>query len=313
MYSLIAQTLKDIEIIVVDDKGTDNSVQVVRDIQAAHPECCIRLVEMPYNSKAGLARNAGIDNAKGEYVAFIDSDDVVEPNMFESLYMAAARDNSDICLSDAVKEYQNEKKRIISHPEVEPGIITREKRTILLIHYVTAMWTTIYKRSFLNENDIRFTKEKYEDSFFVPLVFIYAQNFSYVKYPFYHYIVRENSICTTVDDTKYQQKVLLFDNLLELLKDRDLYVNFKQELDYIYIKKAYLVPLFNYVLNSTSPKKSTFIALRLHILKVIPDYMNNVFYKKSLSARLIDSVFQKFPKLGIRIVRTYSKWTKELF
>lgn len=311
--SILAQTMKEIEIIVVDDRGTDGSVEVVRGMMAAPGGECIHLVSLEKNSRAGIARNTGLAHARGEFVIFIDSDDEIVPEMFETMYAKAVEEGSDVCLCDAAKILPDGKVLCLGHPADSAGEVTREKRAYLLTNYVTAMWTMLLRRSFLLDNEIYFTPEKYEDSFFVPLVFLYAGKVSYVKEPFYRYFVRDNSICTTVDDTKYKQKVSLFDNLLSVLKQRGLYEPYREELDYVYLKKAYLVPTFNYVLNSLRPSKKVIRSIRAHMEEIIPGGTSNSYFRHDARARLMDGLFKKAPALGIRAVRLYSKASKDLF
>jgi len=308
IHSLLDQTLQEIEIIAVDDRGTDQSMDIVRKIQVSHPRgSIIKIVQMPQNSRAGMARNAGIDHAQGTYIGFVDSDDWVESDMFEELYNTAIKEDSDVCFSNAVKEYPNGKTSILSHPQVEPGVFTHEKKIKMLSKYTTAFWTAVYKRSFWNDNNIRFPKEKYEDSFIAPLVIIYAQKFSYIQKSFYHYVIRENSICTTVDDTKYQHKIQLFNKLVSTLKDRNLYEKFKNEIDYIYIKKAYLIALLNYVVNSEKPQIKTISSIHSEVNRIIPNYRNNKYYKKKVTIRIIDLLFNFSPKIAIKLCKLYSK------
>ena len=311
--SILAQTMREIEIIVVDDRGTDHSVDVVREMMAAPGGERIRLVSLEKNSRAGIARNTGLSHAKGEYVIFIDSDDEIVPEMFEKMYARAVQDGSDVCLCDAAKILPDGKVLCLGHPADAAGEVTEKKRKYLLTSYVTAMWTMLCRRSFLLDHAIYFTPEKYEDSFFVPLVYLYAGRISYIKEPYYRYYVRDNSICTTVDDTKYKQKVSLFDNLLSVIRQRGLYERYREELDYVYLKKAYLVPTFNYVLNSTCPSKAVIRSIRTHMEEVIPGGTSNSYFCRDPKARLIEFLLRKFPTLGIRAVHLYSKASKDLF
>ena len=314
IHSLLNQTLQELEIIAVDDRGADQSMDIVRKIQASHPRgSIIKIVQMSQNSRAGMARNAGVDHAQGTFLGFVDSDDWVEPDMFEVLYNTAVKEDSDVCYSNAIKEYPNGKTSILSHPQVEAGVLTPEKKSRMLVEYKTAFWTAIYKRSLWNENDIRFPKEKYEDSFIAPLVLIYAHKFSYVKKSFYHYVIRENSICTTVDDTKYQHKIQLFNKLVSMLKDRNLYEKFKNEIDFIYIKKAYLIALLNYVVNSEKPQIKTIKSIQDEVNRIVPNYRNNKYYKKNFTVRIIDLLFCYSPKIAIMLCELYPKKRIELF
>lgn len=314
LQSVLAQTLQDIEVLVVDDKGTDHSVQRVQQLAANHPRGHqIRLIEMPQNSRAGMARNAGIEQAQGDYIAFVDSDDRIAPDMLERLYQLAEANGSDVSMCDALKVFPDGTSLVMKHPNLSYGRIDEKTRCSLLTAYTTAMWTMLCRRSFLNDNAIRFSREKYEDSYFVPQVFLFAKILSYEQAPLYHYIVREASICTTIDDTKYQQKVELFDKLFLLLKEKSVYESYREELEFVYIKKGYLTPLFNYVLNSTSPKKATISSIRRHAEEQLPLMRKNCYYRRSMKVRLSETLFRLFPLLAVRLLKRHSKKTRDLF
>ena len=312
IQSILSQTMKEIEVIVVNDCSTDGSEAVVRDMMDKDDSGRIRLITLEKNSRAGIARNTGLKQAKGDYVIFIDSDDEVTSDMFEAMYSQAVADGSDVCLCDAAKVFPDGKERTISHVDGIDGEVDTEKRKFLLTSYITTMWM-LSRRSFLLDNDIYFTPEKYEDSFFVPLVYLYVSKVSYVRKPFYRYFVRTTSISHTTDDTKYTQKVSLFDNLFRVVRERSLYEPYKDELDYVYLKKAYLVPTFNYLLNSTRPSRATIRAIRSHMEEMIPGGTDNPYFKKDTRARLMDWLLRHAPGLSRSVVRGYSKMKSDQF
>ena len=106
IMSLLNQTLKDIEILVIDDCGSDNSVQVVNKLKQKHDEAdIIKIVSMPVNSGAAASRNYGLQIATGEYVGFMDADDWCNDAMFEQLYTQAKQHNADWSFCNAIKEF----------------------------------------------------------------------------------------------------------------------------------------------------------------------------------------------------------------
>ena len=96
--SLLNQTLTDIEIICVNDGSIDNSLKLLKQYQAQDNR--IIIVDKK-NGGLPSARNAGLDRARGEYVGFVDSDDYVEPSMFETLYKTAKKENSEVVICGA--------------------------------------------------------------------------------------------------------------------------------------------------------------------------------------------------------------------
>ena len=95
LNSLVAQELEDYEIIAIDDKSTDHSLEVLRSYESRYPEK-IHVIASPENKRQGGAKNLGLDAAKGEYITFIDDDDTAEPDMLEFLYGLAKEAGADV-------------------------------------------------------------------------------------------------------------------------------------------------------------------------------------------------------------------------
>jgi len=313
--SLLTQTLPDIEIIVVDDKGPDRSMDVVRQIKETHPRGqAITLLEMGHNSGAAAARNYGLQNAHGEYVAFVDSDDWCEPNMYESLYSKAKDDDCDWCYGHAIKEYPDGRKTTLKQPEMPSGILTPEIRKEMLSRFVACFWTSIYKRDFLVRNQILFPPYRFsEDSFFVWMVVMHAQRFAVVNKTFYHYIVQPNSVSNLYDGTKHQQKIDVFTLLIHRLKEEHLYTPYQMELDYLYIKKGFFIPLSICAINTRSHLSKQLAPIFHSINNLIPDYTRNPYFKKNLPIRFLVTLAKHFPSLFRMAMRLYSKDRKEMF
>ena len=97
LASLVAQTMDDIEVLLVDDHGRDDSMEVAQQFIEAHPSGkTFRMLATLHNMGPGAARNVGISAAQGEYIGFVDSDDVVAPDFCEQLYNAAKQHDADM-------------------------------------------------------------------------------------------------------------------------------------------------------------------------------------------------------------------------
>ena len=114
LNSLVNQTLRDIEIICVNDGSTDNSMITVRKF--ANNDFRIKIIEQE-NKKQGAARNAGMRIATGEYISFVDSDDWVDLDFYEKLYNAAKNHNFDIALGTNVRVKKNSNKKRLNITE----------------------------------------------------------------------------------------------------------------------------------------------------------------------------------------------------
>ena len=309
--SLLDQTLQEMEFIYVDDHGPDNSIELVQNMIANHPRKEQFVFLKPeHNVGAGMARNFAIPQAKGEYIAFVDSDDWVEPTMFEELYNEAVRQGgSDLCYCQAAKDYlDGQPTEILKNPDIEAGELTDEKRRYFLTHYVSLFWTFIYRREMLMQNDIRYPSSRSaDDSFFVTSSLLLAGSSAHVDKPFYHYLIRPGSVCTTKDSTKYQKRLETFRSLMAFLKEKGAYDRFKNEIDFIYIKKGYFTSVFNYVYNSLEPKKETIHEIRREMTVQVPDFASNPYFKGKTSLRLLDWMLHCCTGLALKVIPVYIK------
>ena len=108
MQSLISQTLKNIEIIIVNDGSTDGSQKIIDHY--ARKDGRIKTIQQD-NQGLGAVRNKGIEAASGEYLAFIDSDDWIEPDYCQSMYEKAKDEDADLVICDYAVEIQDTEKR----------------------------------------------------------------------------------------------------------------------------------------------------------------------------------------------------------
>ena len=99
--SALNQTLKNVEVIIVDDRSTDNSLQLCRELYGSNER--VRIVQQPVNHGPGAARNTGIREAHGEYIAFLDSDDEMLPEHLQCMFTAAKEHDADVIHNDCLR------------------------------------------------------------------------------------------------------------------------------------------------------------------------------------------------------------------
>ena len=206
LKSITKQTLKDIEIICVNDGTTDNSMRIVN--KYAKKDSRIKIINQK-NSGQGKARNNGIKKAKGKYTYFIDSDDSLKPNALELLYNKLENDNLDTLFFDAESIYENDKlkkekniydeyyKRKFDYSSVYTG---QElfKEFDKNGEYRTSPCLQINKTSFLKDNNIVFLEGIiHEDEYFTLMVCLLAKRASHLKKSLYIRLVRPESVMTS--------------------------------------------------------------------------------------------------------------------
>ncbi len=200
--SLLNQSYKDFEILLVNDGSTDNSEALCKTLAQEHD--CIRYFSKE-NGGAASARNLGLDNAKGDYVAFVDADDTVEENFLQALYTSAEENNADIVMCDYIK-HTGDRKFPFSQP-IRVGTYTREqiKKELLpcLIMFENLEFpptisncVCLFKRSLLESNNIRYPDVRLcEDSFFGSVALYNAKYFVYLKgQNLYNYLYYPTSV-----------------------------------------------------------------------------------------------------------------------
>lgn len=191
--SLLEQTLQEIEIILVDDGATDRSSEIC-DIYALKDH----RIKVIHKINGGLsdARNVGIEVAQGEYITFLDSDDWVEPNLYEYLYSLAKKEDADIAQCDYIEVYA-EDIQIDFRQHIKETIHTGAEALGLLFgeEYVktVVVWNKLYRRILFEE--IRFPKGKvHEDEFTTYKVIHKANKLVNSNIPMVYYRQREGSI-----------------------------------------------------------------------------------------------------------------------
>lgn len=204
--SIAKQTLQEWQLILVDDGSKDGSFSIASAFEAKYPDQVV-LVSMEANGGPGKARNVALQYAKGEYIGFVDADDMVTEHMYELLYQEAMsyRDaaGQHYDLVDTGFYNQGNDTAILFTADNLTGKLDAKKRSTLIASggYI---WSKIYKRAFLQENGIQFREEYVlEDMDFMVEVFAKASSIGNVKQILYLYRDTASSLSKTVEVEKY--------------------------------------------------------------------------------------------------------------
>lgn len=228
--SLLAQTLQEIEIILVDDASTDSSRELMDDYRSRHSEK-IRCLYLDENIRQGGARNRGMDIAQGEYIAFVDSDDFIEPGMCEMLYTAAA--GADMCGADywIDRDGQLQDVRLNYGDGTE---MTTEKKEIFFSG-CGYFWSRIYRRDLLEKHALRFPENVYyEDAYVNFMTALYAKTCVKASGQYYHYYQSPDSTVRK-NGTHQYERIAIPSLIMGDCKERDIYIINKDLIDYKYI------------------------------------------------------------------------------
>lgn len=208
--SVINQTYKDLEIICVNDCSPDNSAQIL--LEYAQRDTRIKIVNREKNGGVSAARNTGLDEAKGEYVYFIDSDDWIDLDYIEKMVSAITFSKTDVVVNtNVIQEFENKpsKKLVFGDLEIEENAFVDADNAINNIMW--ASWAQLWDRKFLVKNDLGFLEGHiYEDMHFSPVAYSYMDKIYAIAASAYHYRIRENSLCRQNEDDYSVKEKLLF-------------------------------------------------------------------------------------------------------
>ncbi len=191
--SVVGQTLREIEIIVINDGSTDGSPEIIRDFAGKDPR--IQVIDKP-NSGYGSSMNIGLDRARGQYVAIVESDDFIDPDMLAALYRLSRNGTVDVVKANFFNYYEEPGKPVALFPDRDREMIPdsgkpftlRENGQISWGH--PSVWSAIYRRVFLEENRIRFKEEKgggWVDNPFFYETISKASGIMWTRTPYYYY------------------------------------------------------------------------------------------------------------------------------
>lgn len=224
--TLVNQTLDDIEIIIVNDGSKDKSKEIIKKYEIKNSQK-IKYYEKE-NGGLSDARNYGMKYANGEYIAFLDSDDYVELDMYEKMYEIAKKENSDMVECNFIWEYPNKTRDDIGE------IYNNKKEMIEKIRVVA--WNKLIKKEIVEKSKVSFPVGfRYEDVEFTYKLIPYLNKVSFIKKPLVHYIQRENSI-SNMQNEKTKEIFEVLDNVLRFYKENNFYEEYKNELEYVYTR-----------------------------------------------------------------------------
>ncbi|MFP7322309.1 glycosyltransferase family 2 protein [Bacillus spizizenii] len=233
LESLRNQTLNNIEIIIVNDGSADDSPEIAEEY--AKNDHRFRVFHQE-NQGLGAVRNKGIDAARGEFIAFIDSDDWIEPDYCERM-LQAADDKTDLVICNYAAEFEDTGKTMISD-------ITETYQNQPKEQYIKALfegkvrgfsWNKLYRRNMVEAHRLSFPLrgelEHVEDQFFSFRAHFFARSVSYVKASLYHYRIHLSSIVQSYQKKLFESGLALYEANAAFLQENNKLEAYQKELD----------------------------------------------------------------------------------
>lgn len=224
MDSIINQTMKDIEIICLDDCSTDSSGRILDEY--AQRDSRVIVVHKEKNCGYGHSMNMGISMAKGEYIGIVESDDCILPNFYESVYAAAKENDLDLVKSDVTFWWEDIEYTFLSrYPWLEDyyGRVLGKDEIDSRLQFRMNIWSGIYKKSFIDEYNMCFNEAPnhvFQDNGFWIQSMLYAKRAMWIKDSFYLYrqdnpnqsVRQKKRISDMAEEYEWTEKLLISRN-----------------------------------------------------------------------------------------------------
>ena len=222
VLSALDQDFEDLEILVCDDCSTDNSLEIVRDIINSHPNGKkARIIANPVNSGTATVRNNCIDNAKGDYLFFLDGDDFIKQDCITVLYNKMQEKPADIIMAN-YRVFGDSDKKSVQGNRAIPDFRTEGDQAIakwmevLKQNYHGTICNKLYRLSFLKDNNIRCRQSHgtIEDIYFTFLTLLKAESFVSMNRQTYYWRYRPvSSINAAFTEEKVNNYLKIFDDM----------------------------------------------------------------------------------------------------
>lgn len=245
------QPLTGIEVLLIDDCSTDSSWKdAVAHLLSCHEgTVSVRIDKTDVNGGPGAARNRGLQLAQGDYIAFVDADDLVEEDYCLCLCKAAVNNDADIVWCDALEESPTGS-RLLRQIRFEDGALSRKARGRILRHYVTYLWTGLFRKQFLTTNGIVFPPfRSAEDSCFTACCWLSAARAAAVRRPLYHYRIQPQSLSRKRNRNRWRERLSSFRYLKDYAKRKGLWSTYRCSLSWLIFKKGWLLALRDCLIN----------------------------------------------------------------
>lgn len=324
--SLVEQTYKEIEIILIDDGSKDCSSNICDEYEAKDSRICVFHIE---NAGVSNARNLGIQYATGEWVMFLDSDDYLERNAIEKLLEVAEKYNVDVVGSNYYNTYMNieickgkksEKPYVI---EDDPKNIVREMIFFpekISDIYPTCLvpWGKIIRTSVIKENKISYFTDMtlHEDATFNIILFSQVRKHAICPEPLIHYRQRKNSLSQNSTKDNFDSNCKYCQVIEKLIYDKTVNIVVNENDYYAFYSKYYAYGMMNlWLYSKKKPEimKQQLLKYREHspfkdaLDKVDLDSINNYNYTSRLNTVIRYSALKKYKILIIACIAAHSR------
>lgn len=241
LLSIIKQTFKEIEILIIDDGSNDGTKEI---IELFRQDKRVKIFTQK-NMGVSQARNLGLKNALGKYIGFVDSDDWIDENYYEKLYQTVSKYNADIGITSIIKHKKSYIKYNLHYKKEKLAVSLKDKIKLCedKSHRIFSVWNRLYKKELIDRYNLTFPPGRImEDVPFSIRAIYYANSIVSVPHIKYHYIERSSSIINSSDKCGKRKKdhILAYNELIDFAAEHG--IKLPERLNYI--NNYWIFPLF---------------------------------------------------------------------
>lgn len=282
--SLVKQTIgiEKIQVILIDDASTDNTLYYLKEMESNYPEQ-VYVIPLESNMGQGKARNIGFLYAEAPYIAYLDADDWIEPDMYEKMLYAAEATEAEVitCRYDRPKDERDKMKREKGEQDRYFLLDSVEKRSIFLAYYRLDVmcWNKLIKKEFIERIGLYFPeKVKYEDNFWGIWLYLNVETVYVIEEWLYHwYINPKSTVRNGIENLSNRLEVQL--QLLNKCRETGLIREYKDMIEYNFYDKMFVEPIF-YLFQYNMMDVELIQQIKELLLKEVKDILNNPYYTK---------------------------------
>lgn len=286
--SVVHQTLQDIEIIIVDDGSTDKSAEIIKSYVEKYPDK-VRAYQKENGGQA-TARNMGIGLCTGEYIGFVDADDKINLQMYETMYHLAVKEQSDLveCNYSFLMVQDGQDKELKPYGHVRKYKSNKD----MFMNPLVSPWNKLYKAEILQKTDINFPEGYiYEDTSFFIKAIPFIKKWSYVDEKYVLHYMRANSTMTANKSRKVGDIFPVLEDMWQFYETEKLAEQYKKELEYFTAKILLCSSLERIAqVQQREIKKDLQRKTIDFIQNRIPDYRKNPYLQKGVLGLYMKSV-----------------------
>lgn len=296
LESLRNQTLKDIEVLVINDGSTDNTEAIIDDYIKKHTAFQVKKITTP-NKGAAYARNIGIKIANGRYIGFIDADDTVDCRMFGKMFQLALSEKADLVTCDFFWTYKNGKRRKCLLAD------SQNIRDMFSKAWV-APWNKLYRKQMLIENNILFPEGfTYEDTSFYLKCIPFCRQIKHISAPFVFWRQHKSSTMGQIQNKRIPQIFPVLDEAIDFYKVHGIYEEYETNIEFFCTKLLWGSHMYRICQVRDKNERMKYICLTLEWLnRKFPKWKKNLAFQSGIRGFYIKSMTPNMAEIYSQLI-----------